>query len=321
MNKRAVFLVSAIALSSHASYPAAADDLKQRFLGEAATGWKSLRQSGEQIVGRGREERKDYSEGRRTGTDTIEWSFKRNGEWLVWEETPTGERSRCSVGGRNSSYAFTLERKNREEQWVVTLVGRDDAQKTLVRAMALMTGYLQYVETPWSILGCFSLDEVVSHPSFVMRSITEQKKDGVTSVRVDFDAAIELVERYRPPVTLHGGWIICDPTNLWALREFDVRMGPPDRRIHGALEYDERGTLHKFTGKNEMGKYVHECTFELTHRERRAAPEAEFTLAAYGFKEPSTPERGHGWWLWAALGGGGLLLAAMGLAWWKGRAK
>jgi hypothetical protein len=323
MNTRAVFRISAVAflISSHAPALAFADGLKERFLREAPTGWKSLRQSGEQIVGIAREERKDYTEGRATGIGSSEWSFKRNGEWLTWEETPTGDRSHCSAGGRNSSYVFTLDRKDRDQEWVVTLVSQDEAQRTLIRDIAITVGCLQYVEAPWSILARFPLDDLVAHPTFVIHSVSTPKKEGVPLVRVDFGAAVELVQLNKTTVNLRGGWIICDPTNSWGLREFEVQVGPPDRKIHGALEYGARGMLHKFTGKNEMGKNMHECTFELTHLERRGAPEAEFTLAAYGFKEPGTPERGHGWWFWAAIAGGGLLLAAIGLAWRKGRAK
>jgi hypothetical protein len=97
------------------------------------------------------------------------------------------------------------------------------------------------------------------------------------------------------------------------------------------LQYSHHGEefgLLKVTGTRYiLDKVEGKIVFALDEFNHRAAPESEFTLSAYGFEEPETPDvmknrpTATRWWLWGALAGGALLVLGAIFSWLHQRTK
>jgi hypothetical protein len=320
-----IALGSILAWASSLGYCPAAETLKDRFLREAPEGWRVLRTAAEQVVGEGR----FLNIARESGKALVEseYKFKRNGDWLVWEEANVKkEPVRSVVNGINGSYAFELRRPKDNVPFVLTRVGSDDQTMQLTREISKTLGFLPYLQCPWSIAGEFQLDEIVNHPTFRLNSLEEVSDSGRQLVRIQFQAAIDMAQYKRPPLKLRGGWILFDPTISWAMRECEVVLEP--NRLHLLVEYappaDQARLLKVTATQYEKQKADCDVVFDFKSLEHREVPESEFRLSAYGLVEPDSinnRQKKTGWWLWGALAGGALLVLGVAFGWLRQRAK
>lgn len=327
MNHQPIALMSTLVWAFFSvGYCPAAEALKDRFLREAPEGWRTLRTAAEKVVGEGR----FLNIAKESGKIVIEleFKFKRNGDWLLWERADVKkEPVPYVVTAANSSYGFELRRANDKGEWVLTRVGSDEKTMLSARELARLD-FLGFLECPWTIGGQFQLDEMIVHSTFRVTSIEQVSNGGRELVKLQFQAAIDLVQRNQPPLKLRTGWILFDPTLSWAVRECDVVLDP-NRRLHLLMEYAtpaDQNRLLKVTGTRFTNqKAEHDVVFEFKSVDQRAAPESEFRLSAYGFAEPdfiikSRPAR-TGWWLWLALAGAVLLVLAAAFGWLRQRAR
>ena len=132
------------------------------------------------------------------------------------------------------------------------------------------------------------------------------------------------------------GKVIVAPSQSWAIREYSLLnyRGEPIRvvgALRGTAEYDgiEDGVplvkllTHWSEGYDERGGVKDRGNmekFEVVSITRELLPESNFTLAAFGLRDPTaaTANRPQ-WWLWLAVSGFALVLAGLGFGWLKGR--
>lgn len=296
--------------------PCAADQtLRDRFLRDAPRGWEELQQAYDRVVGAGRNEAVSHRDGKIVQQVVFDFKVKQNGEWILWERSDPKTKS-ALAGGRNSSYAFSVS-KAADKPWTLKSVNHDG---TAVYWEARRGGGIAFFQSPWIILGRFSLSEIASDPSFKIRTLTEEVRDGHTLVVVQFDAAVKNAQPGWPPTELRHGRLVLDPSISWAMREGNVVLQPDSAKYTFSIDYDApQKKIKKFHIENEQGSLTTKATFEVNELEFCAAPESDFTLSAYGIAEPKTPAKPVRWWLWIALAGGGLLVLGVGFAWWKRR--
>jgi hypothetical protein len=291
------------------------ETLRQRLLREAPRGWQELQHLYERVVGTGRNDAVTRADGKTVAHLVWDFKVKQNGQWIFWERTDANSGSGVAAAS-NSSYAFSVS-KRPDKAW--TLQGVEQ-EGTAVYWEARRGGGFAFFQSPWIIIGKFSLNEIMSEPSFKIRAVTEEVRDGQSLVVLEFDAAVKNAQPGWAPSELRYGRLVLDPSISWAMREGSVTLEPDSSKFRFVIDYDApEKKIKKLEIVNEGLGYATSAKFEVKQLEFRAAPESDFTMSVYGFEEPKTPAKPVRWWLWIALVGGGLLLVGVGFAWWKRR--
>jgi hypothetical protein len=318
MNHRVMLhcLALIICLVSAMSRCHADETLRQRFLREAPRGWQELQHLYDQIVGMGRVDVVTRVDGKTVAHLVWDFKIKQNGTWIFWERTDTKSASAVAAAS-NSSYAFIVSQRA-DKPWTLQGVEKEG---TAVYWEARRGGGLGHFQSPWIIVCRFPLDEITSDPSFKIRAVTEEVRDGQSLVVLEFDAAVKNAQPGWAPSELRYGRLVLDPGISWAMREGSVTLEPGSQQFKFSIDYhapEKKIKKYETVNIDALG-HTTSGTLEVTQLEFRAAPESDFTMSVYGFDEPKTPRKPVRWWLWIAVGGGGLLLVGVGVAWWRRR--
>jgi hypothetical protein len=293
------------------------DTLRQRFLREAPRGWQELQRLYERIVGTGTVDAVTRVDGKTVAHLVWDFKVKQNGPWIFFERTDA-KNGTGLAGASNSSYVFSVS-KLPDKSWTLQGV---EKESTDVYWEARRGGGFGFFQSPWIMIGRFPLNELTSDPSFKIRALTEEIRDGQSLVMLEFDAAVKNAQPGWAPSELRSGRLVLDPSIFWAMREFSVTLEPGPRKFRWLIEYDAPAKkIKRVEGVDEGLRDTTKATFEVKQLEFRAAPETDFTMSVYGFVEPKTPEKPTRWWLWGALTGGGLLVLAAVFDWLRRRAK
>jgi hypothetical protein len=223
------------------------------------------------------------------------------------------------VGGvqaYNTRYVFDLRRGKPDAPWALREL-QMDVSKLVTIAPGITHGSPQYfLNFPIhnSYVEGANLPELLAHPQFKPTRATAVSRDGRTLVKIDFTFGQPTSKK---PAVLQGGWWLLDPDFMWVQRESNLqvlwRLGPGkepgkllitttfDYQEHAApfpilkRRVEHRKDVKPGPGESEVLEWTY--TFDL---EEADVPEREFTLSAFGIREPQgiTWEEPSRWYLW-----------------------
>ncbi len=213
------------------------------------------------------------------------------------------------VRAKNSEYAFQVSRASVAKAYSLSFI------EQLGRASAL-DRRIQEAESEargFPFGGWYMMDEtvagVVASPTFQMKRVAKENRDGADLVRIEFD------RKYPDPkkraFSYTNGFMVCDPERHWALVEWG-------RTSHNGL-ITSRSSLtygNLIDGLPIPQKITHLMLNEEDKREpinwRQVidievigddVPREEFYLSHYGLPEPKFQRGWLGTWMWYLIAG------------------
>jgi hypothetical protein len=183
----------------------------------------------------------------------------------------------------NDRYAFVATRRNADTPYLVRYLGteRDRIIADLQNHYAVFAGLMMHT---------VPIDLLFADSSCKVKEVTSVEIDGTACVRVEFQSGFAARENY----VVLGGRVDLDPSRLWALRQFTMRVQHVDGiGFHsGNMDYHEgeNGVLPK--------RLVHEVRHsadgpvrvrrKIDYRDVKAGDVecADCTMAAIGWPEP-----------------------------------
>jgi hypothetical protein len=331
MMRAPVALAAALSLfgnvPSLADAPSPPNDLEARLRTAGVEGWKRMEALAERIdyvftADQYMEER-DVQSGayrvvRRLPTERR--TYKRKGESILSETRKLAQagdgKARAETAmahGVNGDYSFALMRDGTSgDVFSLRYVGND--RRAEIQGMA-MSDTIQYHLAGWPLY------RWVEDSRFRVLEVTNVPRPGDAElVRVRFEYPPTVTEeRHGPPV--QGGILTFDPDLSWALTEFELRMGPPEKTsmARGSIAYagSSKGMPRlrefRYSTEDPAAGVRSTGTTRYERYEHLDVPDAEFRLSAYGFPDPSAFEIHQRRWIGLVLILLGCLLA--GVAW------
>ena len=262
------------------------------------------------------------------------WTIRQNPQCrlVIRQREAYADRPADSTSGMvsayNPSYAFTLRRERKENDWALKALG---AAKNDAAFQSLVTE----TDEASSFLGIFLrvgptyLSGLVRQESFRLLDAKLVKHKGAEAVRIDFDNSHPL-DAKGEFVPIQEGTLVLDPIHHWVLLAAEVKMDFSNTKRNTLIEINYRtkgmkiqipqDATEELDGMNtETNKAFREKTrYEYDLHEPKSFPEyQEFTMSAFGLPEPMgmpAVDRGIRWHLWlslaaaAVLVGGGLVV-------------
>jgi len=243
---------------------------------------------------------------------------------------PQGDISRRGLlWACNRSYAFTLRRAGSDGPWRITSTTLRDEQDPAIHPHQEMA--VKSLKWMHVLAGGAFLSDLLAHPTFRVVRSEEVTEQDAPCLRFHFESVHPLES--KPFFPIQRGSMTLDPKRSWCVRRGEVeclyaggsskvtfrtelRDSPsgfpiPVSRTEDGI--DREGT------RTQTSRRIDSFQFE----ERPSWPDdSEFTLSAFGFPEPPgitlpATRRAVPIWLWVAIGGGALLVLAVGAAWLK----
>ena len=239
-----------------------------------------------------------------TVSDSIRAKFKQN---KIDCDKPDVEELNCAIRGslglttgvgrsgveyvavRNGDYAFRIARSSAVKSYSLAYLerlGDNPDRDNLIQQ--------QYDEARCFALGTWCLNEepvshVVESPSFQIKQVTAEKRDGEDLVRIEFD------RKYTDPTqrawSFSDAFLVCDPERHWALKEYGwtgfdagiyrttVTFGESVDGFPLAKGINRR---NRSTDDPTVARQV--ITVEISSLD---VPKEEFFLSHYGLPEPT----------------------------------
>jgi len=225
-------------------------------------------------------------------------------------------REACSI---NRQYTFSL-RKN-DKGWVLDKLSLDPSQD--VSPMSLPLGEILFGSAAKQFtVSKAALPELVKHPSFSIRSVTNlTTAEGLAVVRVEFGFKPHMRKKPTVYVPLESGNVTLVPSQFWRVLECEATEKYIDSTSIWKASFEVelkdgvpllKSSYAKWRNSMNNGKTTEEEYFsECDLRFEEGVPEIDFYLTAFGLPEPvgitaPAPSR---FWLWITL----TAIAAIGL--------
>lgn len=305
-----------------------AEAWKARLVGEPSAKWKEYQLLSRRLQGKMTARITVCELGKIIDEMKWEKEFKQNGTSVVTVNEFRGEskgktRYFNEVIASNSKYAFKLNRKDPNRDWV--LAGFDlNSEKILTqRPIPLRKLVLEEIGPQFLFTTPFSqvpLPELLKKPGFITK-VTETDRDGRTFLRVEFKHS----EKIFKATYLTPGWMLLDPEHFWYPLEYELQYAEREGMFSSVrcvtevtIGAEGLPIPNRFTHKHAVNKpraklFVYrEVVYDYDLREVPDLQDDEFTLSAFGLREPAglPRQRAPRSYLWFAAAA----VAALGLA-------
>jgi hypothetical protein len=222
----------------------------------------------------------------------------------------------------NDDYAFFIGRRadHLSERYAIEWVepiGADAGTDKQVRYHERQAGAAVF--SAWKFFGK-SFTEFEQIPGFALKKVSPA--DGF--VRIEFDCHPPDDPQWKEDY-LTDVFLVCDPTNYWALREYGATMRGGNLMLHATLEY--AAPLNGFpvvkTKREKLGwgagspysSYVNLWTYDFAEPSLDTAPPSEFRLSHYNLPEPNF--NAHARWSWALYSAVGVVCLLVAYTLWR----
>lgn len=211
-----------------------------------------------------------------------------------------------SVLAKNDDYAFHIDRSGAVNRYTLRFLewnGEDPSADRRIREMDAQARLLPLCT--WYVVG-HTISHFVNSPLFDIKSISLMKSDdsrGSGLVRVDFEHLVDDPAR-RAEESLSNGYLVCDPSRGWALREYCATLASG---VVYHVEIEFGNSVEGFPIPKEM---IRTTTKEGVSSRRMVAKfqlvntsisDDEFHLRHYGLPEPTFRRGWLGAWVWYLL--------------------
>jgi hypothetical protein len=286
--------------------------LEEKLRKEAPEGWARYTAFWQTLQGGGTGERIQLPAQKVTVRNVGQWKQCEGYSLNISELYASGSYA-GSVTGYNPQYRFALTRDSPEKPWVIKDYARrspDDPPPPQYPIAGL------YFANP-----VMQVTYVLKSPGFKLLNLATVPGEDGEYIRVTFSYSPQDKDEF-----LRGGWLDLDPSHDWVIRRGEVQIGDGARTSAKQTfhyEYKQGSGHHLVPTRDEMitrgtdgttsFSSINRGTYDL--HEQKEVPEREFTLSAFDLPEPPwyKPPRPR-WYIWAAVGGFSLLLAAF-VAW------
>ena len=185
----------------------------------------------------------------------------------------------------NSKYAFALERRDEHLLWTITQLnlhlkgdlGFEDPKLAVRRWVC--TCLILYNQ--W-------LPDLIKEEEFKVESVRRMTNGPKESVRLDFTYQPKPVRVRNNPV--RSGWLMMDPGRYWLMTEYHLNGGT----MSAVFAFSDKAgkfpilsdySRHHKVTTNDHGRIDYEWVYQYDLKQQKL-PESEFTLSAFGIKEP-----------------------------------
>jgi len=337
--RRYAWLLAITSVLGQASTAPAQDDAVQRLMSEGPKAWDAYRTFLATLQGKSdTQETIDGAPGYHSEASVLQKPrcamFVRQGR-----AGDAGQKEEAARGGWlwacNPAYAFELRRKREDAPWRVTNTSLRDEPSADEPNVAHPYQDMTVKSLTWLItLRGVPLNAVISHASFRVARSERVIEEGAPCLRFHFECVHPIDS--RPFFPIQRGSMTLDPARSWCVRAAELEClyaaGVVKSRIVTQLRDSSRGfpipvsRIEDGTARDGNRTIATRRVDTIELEERPTWPDdSEFTLSAFGFPEPSgigvpATRRVVPIWLWVAIGGGTLLVLAVGASWLKSRA-
>jgi hypothetical protein len=300
------------------------NDLAQRFLNDGPRAWAEYRAVAERFQG-GQTLVTTTADGKPGMQRQYETKKNENCKMLLARNQLKGKTEE-TVYAVNSRYSFALRKNDNGQAWVMTtLKMRGDGRERSVDEE------LSDVETNCILIypSYYDLAELVKQPTFRVLRATVVPRDGEQWAQIDFDNTNSAAGVPKSSL-IQGGTLLLDPKRYWCVRSAQLRVGSQRRN---SIETEIRDLSAKYPvpkkylenreiglgqGSPQKEQWIRE--FDLSDPSS-LPPDSEFTLSAFGLKEPpGIDEKGPiPLFLWIVGGAVVLLVVGTLISWLKRR--
>lgn len=219
--------------------------------------------------------------------------------------TDVSPRGIETVAARNGDYAFRISRATAAKSYRLVFLERLGDNPVLDKRIQE-----ECDEARCHALGTWYFNSepvlhIVESPSFQIKKVAAEKRDGVDLVRIEFDRLYTDIE--HRPWSFSDAFLLCDPERHWALREYGYTWVDGRRQIttvtfgevHDGFPLAEKITRRE-TQKDGLTVGRQDITVELLCDD---VPKEEFYLSHYGLPEPNFQRGWFGTWVWYLVAG------------------
>lgn len=296
-------------------------DLILRLLAEAPEKWQEYRALSKRLQGARKASVKLCSPGKATTyfwedeikqSDTAALIVRKLSEKVEQSgKAPKERQFDDEAFGQNRQYSFALSM--RTAGWLLSSVNQDNPSKPVTEDPQALVEVAFIATSPHFLFMGIPLSESLKRfkeePVFERATLLDSPRGEL----VRFDIGSDKQTKVK-------GWLIFDPNNYWCLLEYDITgadgtFSKMSMKVKNEIETTQGiPVIRKYTCVRRLDGLLgnietREWNEEFQLRVVRGVAEREFTLSAFGLKEPMgvvwpEPTR---WWLW--LTGGAILVA------------
>lgn len=218
------------------------------------------------------------------------------------------------VTAKNDKYAFRTRRSSQATNYGIEYLqelGVDPSLDSQIQS-SYREGRSFFV-APWTVF-TIPVSQLIKSPFFNVRRISTVVSEGIESIRIDFDHLTD--DPNRKHERLSDAYIVCDPANGWAMREYGATFftgGIYQHKIEFGVRIDGVLIPSKFTSVYALPKSTPVVRHTVTTAEEVSEDVTDdtFFLSHYGLPEPNFEKSFFGRWAWYM----GLGIACLIAAW------
>lgn len=269
-------------------------ELRDRFVTEAPKRWQEYQIFIKSLQGSGRFDREDFIP-RKGISNRRSFGYKQAADCaLLMIQQESEKNTRCEVFAVNSSYTFSLGRKEPQKPWVITGVSPLTSDNISTELQALTARMNQQLS-----MGLMIFNDRLLLP--IALNTGELQIDGARTALREGKSVVEVQFKHRPKDAannpVRGGLIYLDPERYWVIEGYEVDAEFPNGKSHftGKNEYKPGSKGHPIPLKRSIrSKGITKdgpgVDFELRTTldlfEGPIPPKSDFTLPAFGLPEP-----------------------------------